>query len=70
MQTTKQKIDLEALPEEARKELMDFYESLIKKYKRKTNHKTVEDVEKEILADQIQIDTKKWKFEREQIHER
>lgn len=27
-------------------------------------------VEKEILADQIQIDTKRWKFEREEIYER
>lgn len=26
MQTTKQKIDLEVLPEEAKKELIDFYE--------------------------------------------
>ena len=34
MQSTKHKeIDLDALPEEARKELMDFYEFLSKKYK-------------------------------------
>jgi hypothetical protein len=70
MQTTKQKIDLEVLPEEAKKELIDFYELLIKKYKQKISYKTVKDVEKEILADQIQIDTKKWKFKREEIYER
>ena len=70
MQTTKQEIDLEVLPEDAIKELMDFYESLIKKYKKKIGYKTVEDVEKEIFADQIQIDTKKWKFKREQIYKR
>jgi hypothetical protein len=29
----------------------------------------MKDVEKEILADQIQIDTKKWKFKREEILE-
>jgi len=27
-------------------------------------------IEKEILADQIKIDTKKWKFNREELHER
>lgn len=70
MQTTKQKIDLEILPEDAKKELIDFYELLIKKYKQKISYKTVKDVEKEILADQIQIDTKKWKFKREEIYER
>ena len=70
MQTTKQKIDMEILPEDAKKELIDFYELLIKKYKQKISYKTVKDVEKEILADQIQIDTKKWKFKREEIYER
>jgi hypothetical protein len=69
MQTTKQKIDLEVLPEEARKELLDFYELLIKKYKQRISYKTMKDVEKEILADQIQIDTKRWKFKREEILE-
>ncbi len=29
---TVEKIDLELLPEEARKELIDFYESLVEKY--------------------------------------
>jgi len=67
---TKQKIDLEVLPEEARKEMIDFYELLIKKYKQRISYKTMKDVEKEILADQIQIDTKKWKFKREEIYER
>ncbi|MCK4278701.1 MAG: hypothetical protein KAW82_05915 [Desulfurellaceae bacterium] len=70
MQTTKQKVDVDILPEEAKKELIDFYELLIKKYKQKISYKTVKDVEKEILADQIQIDTKKWKFKREEIYER
>ena len=70
MQTIKQKIDLEVLPEEARKEMIDFYELLIKKYKQRISYKTMKDVEKEILADQIQIDTKKWKFKREEIYER
>jgi hypothetical protein len=70
MQTTKQKNDVDILPEEAKKELIDFYELLIKKYKQKISYKTVKDVEKEILADQIQIDTKKWKFRREEIYER
>jgi len=32
MQTTKQKIDLEALPEDAQKQLIGFYDSLVHKY--------------------------------------
>jgi len=46
---------------------MDFYEFLLKKYglKRREN-----DIEQEILADQIQIDTRGWKLNREETHER
>jgi len=28
------------------------------------------DIEKELLVDKIKINTKKWKFDREEIHER
>ena len=66
MQLT-EKLDLSILPEEAKKELLDFYEYLKKKYK---IHKTLEELKEEILADEIQIDTKKWKFNREEIHDR
>ena len=60
-------IDLGILPKEARRELMDFYEFILKKY---GINKEGKDIEKGILADQIKIDTKKWKFNREEIHER
>jgi len=69
MQSTNQKqLDLECLPEEARRQLLDFYEYLLNKYTQQM--KTTNDIEKEILADQIQIDTRKWKFKREEIYER
>jgi len=63
----REELDLEILPNEAKKELMDFYEFLLKKYSLKRED---EDIEKEILADQIQIDTRGWKLNKEEIHER
>jgi len=61
-------LNIEILPEEVKRELFEFYEFLLKKYKIK--EKRIKDLEKEILADQIQIDTKGWKFNREEIYER
>ena len=63
-----EKIDIEILPKEAKKELIDFYEFLLKKYGFKKRCRA--NLEKEILADQVQIDTKKWKFDRSEIYER
>ena len=63
-----EKIDMELLPKEAKKELIDFYKALLRKYRAKK--RSIEDLEKEILADQIQIDTKDWKFNREEIYGR
>jgi len=62
-----QNLNMELLPEKAKRELIDFYEFLLKKYGLKRSD---DDIEKEILADQIQIDTRGWKFNREEIHER
>ena len=62
---TVDQIDLEVLPEEARREIIDFYKSLVKKYRQKT----LEDIEKEIMADKVQINTKNWKFNREEIYD-
>jgi len=74
MQSTKLKeFDLDALPEEARKELMDFYEFLIWKYNQQWfsgEIGEIESMEKQLMADQIHIDTRRWKFTREEIYER
>jgi len=63
-------IDLESLPEEARKELVEFYEYLKNKHKQRKICNTMNDIGIEIMADQIQIDTKGWIFKREEIYER
>ncbi len=60
------------LPDEARKELLKFYEMLLRKYnlKKYDFKKNEDDIKKEILADEIQIDTRGWKFNREEFYER
>jgi len=68
MQTTKREIDLEVLPEEARKELIDFYEYLISKYKRRA--KRAKKGLKEILSGPVGILPDNYKFNREEAHER
>ena len=56
-------IDLEKLPEEARKELLDFYEFLLQKYKKEKNKN-----EKKLSA--IKVKTKNFKFSREEAEKR
>jgi len=68
MQTREREIDLEVLPEEARKELIDFYEYLISKYKRRA--KRAEKRLKEILSNPIGVLPDNYKFNREEAHER
>jgi hypothetical protein len=68
VQTAKQKIDLRILPEEARKELIDFYEYLISKYKR--GARRAKKRLKEILSNPIGILPDNYKFNREEAHER
>ena len=70
MQSTKQKeIYLDCLPEEARKELMDFYEFLLHKYQ----HKALEQ-KKELLKALLQSPTgvlpENYRFNREEAYER
>ena len=62
----RKQLDLEILPEEARKELLDFYKSILKKYKVKI--KFVDDVDK--FFDKYSLDLSLFKFNREEIHER
>ena len=62
-------IDLNSLTEEARKELESFYEYLIFKYKKikKNKHKNQHD---KTRFSAIQLDTKGFKFNREEANER
>ena len=70
MQSTKHKeIDLDALPEEARKELMDFYEFLFYKYPHK-NLKQKKEALKSILQNPVGILPENYRFSREEAHER
>ena len=61
-------LDLEALPEEARKELMDFYEFLISKHKRKEAQ--TEERLKELFSNPVGILPDNYHFDRDEAHER
>ncbi len=58
-------IDLDILPDDAKKELIDFYEYLVKKYKRRENVELLEIYKKYNIK--LPPD---YKFDREEIHER
>ncbi len=64
------KIDLTLLPEDARKELIDFYEFLLEKYGARNKKDSLKDIKKILLIDKIQIDTRSWKFSREELYEK
>jgi len=68
MKTNNQeKIDLEKLPMEARKEIIDFYKLLLKKYSIEKKDK-VDDVD--IFFKNYNIDLASFKFDREKANER
>jgi len=68
MKTNNQeKIDLEKLPMEARKEIIDFYKLLLKKYSIEKKEK-VDDVD--IFFKNYNIDLASFKFDREKANER
>ena len=62
-------IDLNALSEEAKKELESFYEYLIFKYKSLKKEKNKSKKENDKFS-AIQLDTKGFKFNREEANER
>ncbi|MBL7103598.1 MAG: hypothetical protein ISS18_04645 [Bacteroidales bacterium] len=62
-------IDINSLTEEARKELESFYEYLIFKYKKTKNKKLDVHKDKKNFS-AIQLDTKGFKFNREEANER
>ena len=64
-----EKIDLTLLPENARRELIDFYEFLLEKYGSRKEKNNIENIEETLLINKVQIDTKNWKFIREEIYE-
>ena len=65
----KEKIDVTLLPENARRELIDFYEFLLEKYGSRKEKNDMEDIKETLLINKVQIDTKNWKFSREEIYE-
>jgi len=68
MKTNNQeKTDLEKLPMEARKEIIDFYKLLLKKYSIEKKEK-VDDVD--IFFKNYNIDLDSFKFDREKANER
>ncbi len=62
----KKTIDLEVLPDDAKRELIDFYEYLVRKYGKK---KRVEEFLAFVEKHRIEL-PKDYKFDREEIHER
>ncbi|MDL1971265.1 MAG: DUF2281 domain-containing protein [Candidatus Desulfofervidaceae bacterium] len=68
MQAVNQRyLDLEILPERARKELLDFYEYLLTKYKKDKEKK---ERLKRTLSNPVGILPEEYKFDREEAHER
>ena len=61
------RIDLEKLPIEARKEVIDFYKILLKKYK-KDKEKGIDDVD--VFFNRYNIDLTSFKFDRNEANER
>lgn len=74
MQTTKQKIDLEVLPEEARKEIIDFYCYLLNKHGRVKKRKVTIEKRKLQFFESVRkhsfILPENYRFNREELHER
>ena len=68
MQMTNQKINLEILPEEARKELMDYYDYLINKYTKRLGKSTKK--LKKALSKPVGILPENYRFNREEAHDR
>ena len=64
-----EKIDLTLLPEDARRELIDFYEFLLEKYGTRKKKDSIKDIEETLLINKVQIDTRNWKFSREEVYE-
>ena len=61
------RIDLEKLPIEARKEVIDFYKLLLKKYK-KDKERGIDDVD--VFFNRYNIDLTSFKFDRNEANER
>ena len=68
MQITNQKINLDILPEEARKELIDYYDYLKSKYAKETEQ--AEKRLKKVLSNPVGILPANYRFNREDAHER
>ncbi len=60
-------IDLEKLPIEARKEVIDFYKLLLKKYK-KDKESGIDDVD--VFFNRYNVDLTSFKFDRNEANER
>ena len=61
------RIDLEKLPIEARKEVIDFYKLLLKKYK-EDKESGIDDVD--VFFNRYNIDLTSFKFDRNEANER
>ena len=69
MQLIEEKIDLSLLPEEARRELIDFYEFLLEKYVKGKKNMEKESFFRTIKKHSFNLPFN-YNFEREEIHER
>ena len=68
LETKQDQVDLKILPEEAKKEILDFYKFLLQKYQIKTHKRTKDDIDN--FFDQYNLDFSCFIFDREKIHER
>ncbi len=63
-----EELNLDLLPEEAKKELYRLYKDLLKKYGVKTNTTTKDEIDK--FFDQYNLDFSDFKFNREELYEK
>lgn len=68
MRNFDEKINLEILPEEAKKELAKFYRSLLKKYKLTQIKKKPDDIDE--FFDKFNLELSSFKFNRTEANER
>ncbi|RKY68376.1 MAG: hypothetical protein DRQ24_11785 [Candidatus Latescibacterota bacterium] len=62
-----EQLDLDILPDEAKREILVFYNSLLKKYKIEAK-KELDEVDR--FLNKYKLDLSSYKFDRDEIHER
>ena len=68
LETYQEQVDLTILPDEAKREVLDFYKFILQKYQIRTKSRVKDDIDN--FFDKYNLDFSSFIFDREQIHER